>query len=743
MPGAACIILTLKLRPKLNTGGHIGNFKQESYDLVRDFEDQDEEANRAQSMEEQLNEEDLPGLRGYIGPIAFTELKGQLIETICDIPTLKQAALEIIVEGLDTSPFEGHIFSRRLIKDTFPNLVSRLDDLLSRVLTISINDDSSKAYALRREPYSEILAMMLRCKNQLSEVILASGNPVPAIPKWGANGDISKFYLHNEFEMLGILFRSEVENFFATLDEYYDFLKKAVRNSIVSAAQEKMEQLIQPSRNVTRVPEVMKPIETGGPRTSRRESNLYHFTESASTRIIQGRQKAQINTAPTGRLQEVLGNVGNNFGGRTQESSERQSERESQRSGGSARRTRRPEGGPPSDSSDDEDDDLQRPSNQPSHPIPRIPPRNRHTPNIPDSSARGIQEPHFDIKLKYDNIPTWNGDTDVIVHWIAKINNIARLSLIIFKQLGTIIPRRLEGPAEVWYWSLPGTYHDKIEVNWDMMKKAISEYYMNCKCLDKQKARANRACYCEFKYAKETPSEYFIRKSDLLNTVYNMNDSEMILEVMEGAPANWNTVLTMQLYMSVVEFQAAIRFHEDTLMHLDGTVRRERYEYSPRDKDYYQVRTHLVGAHVKLAPPKFPRDDSNVSKRKATPEQKGARPCHHCGSLKHWDPECKYSYEGSRMASANLVTASSNEEDTQREYNDLYFNLEDNEERMEEVNPMLETYHIERKQETKTNQDFHEDILREKPPDALSESFKEPVKPVKFALNRRSQHRLA
>ena len=40
-------------------------------------------------------------------------------------------------------------------------------------------------------------------------------------------------------------------------------------------------------------------------------------------------------------------------------------------------------------------------------------------------------------------------------------------------------------------------------------------------------------------------------------------------------------------------------------------------------------------------PPKFPKDDSNVSS-KQTPEQKGVRPCRHCGSGKHWDNECKY-----------------------------------------------------------------------------------------------------
>ena len=45
-----------------------------------------------------------------------------------------------------------------------------------------------------------------------------------------------------------------------------------------------------------------------------------------------------------------------------------------------------------------------------------------------------------------------------------------------------------------------------------------------------------------------------------------------------------------------------------------------------------------------MEPPRFPKDDSNVSK-KVTLEQKGACPCRHCRSEKHWDLECKHAYQ--------------------------------------------------------------------------------------------------
>lgn len=59
---------------------------------------------------------------------------------------------------------------------------------------------------------------------------------------------------------------------------------------------------------------------------------------------------------------------------------------------------------------------------------------------------------------------------------------------------------------------------------------------------------------------------------------------------------------------------------------------------------------------------------------KATPESKGARPCRHCGSGKHWDNECKHSRQGERWIHANL--AFHNDEDksnAQAEYDKLYY----------------------------------------------------------------------
>ncbi|KAF8190713.1 hypothetical protein K438DRAFT_1543749, partial [Mycena galopus ATCC 62051] len=161
--------------------------------------------------------------------------------------------------------------------------------------------------------------------------------------------------------------------------------------------------------------------------------------------------------------------------------------------------------------------------------------------------------------------------------------------------------------------------------------------------------------------------------------VYSFEDSSVMSEVMNGAPRSWCTVLDTQKYGSIVEFHAAIIFHEDTLMDLPLNIwennGRDNYteQHEPfRNPDSSSAHTNLVGASPTLRPPRFPKDDSTVS-NKVTPESKGARPCRHCGSGKHWDNECKHSFEGNRFSRTNLAAATTDHKRAQEEYDELYY----------------------------------------------------------------------
>ncbi|KAJ3501012.1 hypothetical protein NLJ89_g9533 [Agrocybe chaxingu] len=105
--------------------------------------------------------------------------------------------------------------------------------------------------------------------------------------------------------------------------------------------------------------------------------------------------------------------------------------------------------------------------------------RNRKQAPLQLVISNSSKEPQFDFKLKFESVPKWDGNTDTLPRWIIKVTNLALMSDTVYEQLGRVVPRRLEGAAEVWYWSLPVDYRDEIEENWDTLKDAITEYYLN------------------------------------------------------------------------------------------------------------------------------------------------------------------------------------------------------------------------------------------------------------------------
>lgn len=357
-----------------------------------------------------------------------------------------------------------------------------------------------------------------------------------------------------------------------------------------------------------------------------------------------------------------------------------------------------PDGDPSSSddsgSSSSEDDHQRFPRTRRHARTPRDPPPHRDPPLRAQTGLASVQplqtgprQAHFDLKLKPDIIPEWDGNPDTLTLWIFKINALSNRSDTIHEQLGEFVPLRLKKEAEIWYYSLPSAYRTHIESNWDTLKDAIGAYYMNRSWLDKQKARANRAYYRETGYTFERPSDYYIRKSQLLTMVYNLVDSEIIMEVMNSAPSGWTSVLTTHLYTTVVEFQSALKFHEDALIRMgserhrpDTTPSFSRPFTSGRNnfrtkgsRDGKRVKAYTVGWSPNMEKPKFPRDDKTLTKRKLSPEAAGARPCRHCGSPKHWDFECKYSRQGSKQVRANLAYLSDDELQAQEDYEDLFY----------------------------------------------------------------------
>ncbi|KAI0737448.1 hypothetical protein C8Q80DRAFT_1125421 [Daedaleopsis nitida] len=296
-------------------------------------------------------------------------------------------------------------------------------------------------------------------------------------------------------------------------------------------------------------------------------------------------------------------------------------------------------------------------------------------PNRPNTS-----EAHFDFKLKSDIVPSWDGDTDRLARWIIRVNAIAKRSDTIRQQLGMIVPQRLTGDAELWYYSLSEEQREQCEENWESIRDTIGGYYMNRAWIDRTRKQARSIRYRERGHEQELPSQYFIRKKELLDLAFDYTESETIAEILTNVPLSWHTLLDQKAYGTALELQAAIKLREEQLVRMDSlfqgrttTNREDRRPYIPNPTPYRaRANVSLTGYTPNMPPPPFPKDDSNVSKRR-TPESKNGRPCRHCGSGKHWDNECKYARKGMKFVRANLATTTEEDTTAQEEYDALYY----------------------------------------------------------------------
>jgi hypothetical protein len=202
----------------------------------------------------------------------------------------------------------------------------------------------------------------------------------------------------------------------------------------------------------------------------------------------------------------------------------------------------------------------------------------------------------------------------------------------------------------------------------------------------------------------ETPTEYVIRKLELLAYVYNYTPSQTMSEILFKAPCMWSTVVNPRNYRDLASFQTAIKYHEDLLIDLGDKY--DRYNCSSSTQSHsYKVdtkpcpkgsktfdtkrkptRVYAVGWNNPKHSYSHPKDDSNVSKGK-TPADYGARGCIHCGSTKHWDRECKH-HKNSNVYKARVMFADCSPDDmhAEAEYERCYL------ESVEEALPELEEH---------------------------------------------------
>ena len=497
------------------------------------------------------------------------------------------------------------------------------------------------------------LASLLK---KLKPKMIEKGHPLPSLPIWGSSNQYAEWRTINDFEIFAASYIAEADYFLLCICRFLE-------ESLDSSSDSEPHTPLFNTGSISQMPGRIRSQRYT--RFSRDPKSQPAYEDTASNALINlmsgnGAGKKYLSPSESSGSEEEVDRLTDY--GRTprKPSSGRNSHR------------RRTSGDPGDGSSDPSSDSSAGGNRGPRLPIFK-PSRPKPSTKTSSSTARPY---HFDTKLKAELVPTWDGNTDELTRWIEKINTISQRSSEVFDELGKIVPTRLTGSAETWYYGNLPHRRERLEQNWSTIRDAIGKYYMNHQWLERQKIRANEARYRDTGNTRETPADYVLRKLDLIRMVYNYSETEMIRLIMRESPSSWTTIIQPQFLRTLSAFQNAVKYHEEQLMEAsrghNSSYNSSRANYNNQRYNYPTARVNLVGASPNLDPPQYPKDDTNVSVGR-TPESKGARPCRHCGSGKHWDRECKHSRKGERQARVNLARLTEDDLRAQDEYDDAYY----------------------------------------------------------------------
>ena len=91
-------------------------------------------------------------------------------------------------------------------------------------------------FAVDSNLFSRLLKRLLVVCKRAQDSILLAGITIPKTPVWGCDGDIGKFHCSNNFEILGVCFRAEVEDFLWRIHEGIELSKGSTFNTSSSDA---------------------------------------------------------------------------------------------------------------------------------------------------------------------------------------------------------------------------------------------------------------------------------------------------------------------------------------------------------------------------------------------------------------------------------------------------------------------------------------------------------------------------
>ena len=441
--------------------------------------------------------------------------------------------LEIGYEFLKRNTLKkSYKFSRSVERSTSAaRILKLLDDLFLNIQAVLNGDDSDEFIALAPLPRIIIqISLALRSlRAEVRDALIVNGLPVPELPIWGATNCLDEWWSAQDFGILSVCYRHEVELFLSNLALHIP----KNNSSEASVVTETSSSHTQSLTTAPTPPPVEESITMGLAKQKQAHRRPHASLPAPAT----------LSKAP--RFKELLS-------------------------------TTRGVNKPLHSSmyAPEEDDSSSDDASSPHvtfHSNATKPSKSFSTKSSISSDHYKPSGYHFDMKIKQDSVPEWDGNADTLARWIIKVRALAQKSESIHQELGKVIPRRFTGAAEAWYYSIPERDRCEMEESWDTMRAGISDYWMNNDWMSKQKLKATRAKFQEAGYSHELPSEFVIRKRELVSLLWDYSDTELIQLVMESVPSTWHSILHTGFMKTFTQFQNAVKYYEETLLKMGGS----------------------------------------------------------------------------------------------------------------------------------------------------------------------------
>jgi hypothetical protein len=176
---------------------------------------------------------------------------------------------------------QGIKLSRSVAREELPKQWELLNELLRDVEQLTLVDQRF-VYRVRKNEYRVLLRVLETMRREAENSFLIEGKTPPTLPQWGDRDDISDAYRPNDFEILGVCFRVEVENFLMLLNKYYNFKTHQPRERDTEIMEAASLIYSSPGNTTVKAETPISPTVTGNARESR-SFNLYGASRTAST----------------------------------------------------------------------------------------------------------------------------------------------------------------------------------------------------------------------------------------------------------------------------------------------------------------------------------------------------------------------------------------------------------------------------------------------------------------------------